>query len=483
MRDWLRTFTLLFWRNWITMLGASVTTAAAFLFVGFIILGVLGIANTPYIGIITFMVLPGVFLLGLVIIPLGVWWEYRKRVKRAAHGEVEPPPRYPRIDLNNPRIRKGFFIILFLTGVNMFIISGATYEGVHYMESTEFCGMVCHSVMEPEHTAYMNSPHASVDCVECHIGPGAPWFVRSKLSGTRQVFAVMLNTYEKPIKTPVANLRPSRDTCEQCHWPEKFTGDRVRVKTNYAEDETNTPMKTVMILHIGGGASRSHGIHSWHIDPSKETRYWTQDEKLQEIGIVRVNNDDGTTQTYVADGLETDVEQIPEDEWHVMDCIDCHNRPTHVYHLPGPALDLAMSEGDIDPTLPYIKKVGLEALTGIENEEGDLDRMESHIRDFYETEYPDVYAAEKEKIDAAIAEIKAIYGRNVFPKMEVTWATYPNNIGHPNDQSDFQGCFRCHDDMHSSDEGDMISGDCTICHSVLAMQEEEPAILDELGIE
>ena len=133
-----------------------------------------------------------------------------------------------------------------------------------YMDSVTFCGQTCHTVMQPEYTAYQNSPHSHVECVKCHIGPGASWFVKSKLSGVGQVFAVTFNTYPKPIPTPVHNLRPARETCETCHWPQKYGEDRVQVINKFADDETNTITKTVLLMKIGGG-NHGIGIHGTHL--------------------------------------------------------------------------------------------------------------------------------------------------------------------------------------------------------------------------
>ena len=120
---------------------------------------------------------------------------------------------YPKIDLRSPYLRRALLLVGLLTFVNFAIMGAASYKGVEYMDSAQFCGQTCHTVMSPEFTAYVNSPHSRVACVECHIGPGAPWFVKAKISGVRQVFAVTLKTYSRPIPSPVHELRPARDTC------------------------------------------------------------------------------------------------------------------------------------------------------------------------------------------------------------------------------------------------------------------------------
>ena len=121
------------------------------------------------------------------------------------------------------RLRRNVFLIVLLTSVNFAVFSMFLYRAYHYMESTQCCGQFCHTVMAPEHTAYENSPHSRVACVECHIGSGADWFVNSKISGARQLIAVATATDPTPIQTPVHGLRPARDTCEECHRPGDYS--------------------------------------------------------------------------------------------------------------------------------------------------------------------------------------------------------------------------------------------------------------------
>lgn len=472
--SWLAAYRNLFSLNWITLFGASLTTISALAIVIIVGLSVLNVFDAVYAGIVTFMVLPGFFVAGLIAVPVGAWVAKHQR-DRAEHGE--PVPVFV-IDLRQARTRRTLGVVAFLSVANIAIISTVSYKGVKFSESVEFCGQVCHEVMEPEYTAYLHSPHSKVTCAECHIGPGAPWFVRSKLSGVRQVFAVLFDTHQRPIPTPVHGLRPSRETCEECHWPEKFTGDRVVVKHKFAEDEENTQFSTVLAMHIGGGNAAHDGIHSWHIDPDKVTRYLPVTEDLQEISLVRVEEAGGTVTNYVADDFEGDPAAVPDSELRVMDCIDCHNRPTHIYHLPGEAMDIAMSRGQIDRELPYIKMVGVQALEAAEEQDDPDAFIASHIRAFYEENHADALAERADALAAAIEEITAIFRRNVFPAMKVTWGTYPNHLGH----TTWDGCFRCHDDAHTSPEGATISQDCSLCHQVLAWDEENPDILSQLGL-
>jgi hypothetical protein len=289
----------------------------------------------------------------------------------------------------------------------------------------------------------------------------------------------MFNTYERPIPTPVENLRPSRETCEQCHWPERFAGDRVRVIKKYGDDEANTPQYSVLLMHIGGGSGRQGGIHSWHIDPRRKTTYVSLDAKRQEIGAVRVQEPDGTVTEYYAGGKKPTPEQLANSETREMDCIDCHNRPTHVFRMPDEAMDEALAAGRIDASLPSIKKAGKEALEAAKGEVGDLDTIAKTLESHFKQAYGDTFAEHAGGVDTAVREVQALYSRNVFPQMGVTWGSYINNLGH----TQFPGCFRCHDGSHTSEDGKVIRDDCTMCHNVLAMDDPTPQVLQDLGVQ
>jgi hypothetical protein len=447
-------------RNVLSVAGAALATIGAVTFLVVFVADLFGYHSNPYIGIVFFLVLPGVFLFGLLLVPIGIWLERRRR--RAGR----PPSQlhWPRIDLNIPRQRGIAVAILALTGVNVVIISLATYRGVEYMDSVEFCGQVCHEVMQPEFAAYQDGPHARVTCVECHIGSGAPWFVRSKLSGTRQVFAVLFNSHERPIPSPVANLRPARDTCEQCHWPEKFHGDTVEVIREYADDEQNTESTTTLQIHVGGGSERlgmATGIH-WHMSVANQIEYITTDAKRQVIPYVRLRDRDGRVKEYLAEGVTSD--QLARGERRTMDCMDCHNRPSHPFALSAErAVDEAMARGEISPKLPFARRETVAALKGdYVDQEAAADAIAKRLRDFYREGYLSVYNDQRQVVERAIGATETLYRRNVFPSMQVTWGTYPNNIGHVA----FPGCFRCHDENHKASDGSVIRQDCELCHAM-----------------
>lgn len=463
----MRSFFVALTRNWLSLIGAAIVTASAVLIVTLFILNLLGLEGGPYLGILAFLILPTIFIVGLLLIPIGIW---RQRRREARAGTVDRDT-FPVLDFNESRTRNRALIFTALTIVNAVILAAATYKGVETMESTEFCGQACHSVMQPEFTAYQRSPHANVGCVDCHIGPGADWFVKSKLSGAWQVVSVNLDLYPRPIPTPVHNLRPARETCEQCHWPTKFVGDRLRVIDGFSEDEANTHVKTVLLMKVGGqrGAA-SHGIH-WHVDPGVQIRYLS-DESREKIYDVEMKTPDGKLTRYAGP------EKAPAGSvWRVMDCVDCHNRPSHTFRAPDQEVDAALLAGRIPVDLPYVRREAVRLLQGkYPSHDAAEKAIAEGLQAFYAKEYPQVAAPRAEAIRSTAAVLGEIYSANVFPSMKIDWGTYPNHIGHER----APGCFRCHDDQHAAEGGRTISQDCSACHGLLAMQEENPEILSSL---
>jgi hypothetical protein len=404
--------------------------------------------------------------------PVGAWLERRKERKAAELGE--PAPAMPVVDLNAPRTRRIVLLVGAATVANVVILAMASYKAVQVMDRPAFCGS-CHSVMDPEFTAYRRSPHARVACVECHIGSGASWFVKSKLSGTRQLLAVALDQYPRPIPVPVHNLRPARDTCEECHWPSKVIGDRLKIITRHDDDEQSTDKKTALLLRVGGGdAKRARGIH-WHVAPGVEVRYLA-DAKRTKISTVELRLSDGTSRTYrTTDGPSG---AGPDPSWRVMDCIDCHNRPTHVYRSPEDEIDQAIEEGRIDRTLPFARRETLAALKAARgtHAEGEASIRKVLLESYEKLDGPG-FPGRRAAVEASAAEVARLYAYDVWPSMKITWGTYPTFLGH--DAS--PGCWRCHDDSHADASGRTIPQDCDLCHSILAQDEKDPKVLKDLG--
>jgi hypothetical protein len=442
-------------RHPVALAGVAVASAMAALFIVLLLLDSFGYLRNPYFGLLLFVAVPLAFVLSLLLIPLGVRLEARRR--RVSPGA--PPADWPVIDLRIASQRTLVALFGILTIVNLVLLSMASYGAVHYMETAEFCGQVCHTTMEPQYAAHQSGPHARVACVACHVGPGVEALVESKLAGTRQLWQVATRNVPTPIPSPVRALRPARDTCEQCHWPEKFHGDEVRAIREYAEDEQNTETVTTLTMYVGGGSAAlgvGTGIH-WHMNLDNEIEYITTDPKREVIPYVRLRDRTGTVREYVVEG--TTPEQLAAGERRRMDCLDCHNRPAHTFSpTPERAVNEAMAQNRIPRELPFIRREAAAAVTpAYPDREAALRAIADRLRAHYRT-YPSV---EARLLERAIAGTQDVWARNVFPAMNVTWGTYPNQIGHV----DAPGCFRCHDDEHKSKDGRLIRQDCEICHS------------------
>jgi nitrate/TMAO reductase-like tetraheme cytochrome c subunit len=452
-------------RNPISLIGLVLAVVAFgnFLFLFFIDLT--SDHPSPYVGILAYMIAPAFLVAGLALVPLGAWYDRRKR-RLHPEGGI----RYLHLDFNDPSQRGALtFVFTFLVAFIGLSVVGS-YKAYEFTDSVQFCGQLCHTVMAPEYTAYQLSPHARVACVDCHVGAGATWYVKSKLSGARQVFATALKTYPRPIPTPVHNLRPAAQTCEQCHWPKKFYGAQLKVFTHYASDEKNTPRQIRMLINVGGGdpaIGAVNGIH-WHMNIANEITYVAMDEQHQTIPYIHVKDPQGRETDYFAKDSSLTKEQIAKAEKHRMDCVDCHNRPTHIYVPPDLSVDNSLLAKRLDVSLPFLKQQAVAALiTNYDTTDAAMKGIAKSIESFYETKYPLVAHGKELEIRAAVDELQKIYRNTIFPEMKVNWQTHPNNIGHYY----FNGCFRCHDGQHVSADGKAVSKDCQTCHSVLSQQE------------
>jgi NapC/NirT cytochrome c family, N-terminal region len=426
-----------------------------------VFLSLSGVQN-PYLGILAYLIFPLVALFALLLIPLGMLRERRRR------RTFEPSiPRYPRLDLNVSGGKQALAIIAVSFVLFVCASATATYKAYHFTDTVTFCGPTCHTVMKPEYTAYQDSPHARVRCVDCHVGPGAAWYVRSKLSGVYQVYAVLFHKYPRPITTPIKDLRPVRQACEQCHWPQKFYGAQLKIFTHFAYDENNTPTQIQMLIKTGGGGAklgRAAGIH-WHMNIANQVWFRVTDRQHQDIPWVRVRAADGRITTYTERGAKLDAKQLATTPIHLMDCVTCHDRPAHRFRPPDAAVDDAFVAEKLDPSLPYLKKEAVAALTKpYPSTEAAIEGIATMLNDFYQAKYPQVYADKQMQLQQAIATVQLIYRNNMFPYMKADWRIHPDNIGHLY----YKGCFRCHDGKHVSPEGRIISEDCNICHVILS---------------
>lgn len=440
-------------RNWLTYAGAVVGVGSFFAFLLLFAIDVFARISNPYLGILAYVVAPSFLFLGLGMVLLGAWWQ-RRSEKRSG---VADGPGLLHVDLSRPADRKK--LRWFVAGSVIFLLCTAigSYQTYHVSESVQFCGQACHGPMKPEFTAYQFSPHARVACVECHVGHGADAFVKAKLNGVHQLVGVMTGKYNRPIKTPIHNLRPARETCEQCHWPQKFSGNIDRTYKSFLTDETNTPYAIRLSLNVGG-ADAAHGpvggIH-WHVSQDNKIEYIATDDRRQVIPWVRVTDPKGVVTEYRTPKFTNDISGF---EVRRMDCMDCHNRPAHQYRAPNDSVNFALSIGKIDPALPFVKSNALAVLVPkYATEDEALQKIAANLR----TAYPGTPEVEK-----LVTEVQNIYQQNFFPEMKADWRAYPVNIGH----KDWPGCFRCHDDRHVALETKkkIPASGCQSCHTILS---------------
>ncbi len=435
-----------------------------------------GFVQNPYFSFLIYMIMGPLFCLGIILVFIGLFFRPGKEeigiyAYEYLREQFNKPGRYS-------RIRKLLYLTTFITIFTLFVVAIASYAGFRYTESVGFCAQFCHSVMKPEYVTYQNSPHSRVPCVECHIGESAEWFTKSKFSGIKQLFAVAFHSYSKPIPTPIGGLRPERATCEKCHRPEKFHGDKLYVKDKFLPDEYNTHVQTALLMKVGAAGysgREAHGIH-WHVSENHQVFYKPADRSREEITQVALVAPDNRRTVFLKNDEQgpawSGQERVQPDlkGFILMDCIDCHNRPTHIYLTPDEALDQKLVTGAIPRQLPYIKKKGLEVITAeYPTTDIALRQIARDLRDWYKENYPDLVEMNQELLDDAVRAVQQAYAENVFPSMNIGWGTYKDFIGH----QDGTGCFRCHGGLHESRTGAIITEDCDACHIILA--EDQPA--------
>jgi len=442
-----------YFRNWLSLAGAIIALGSLFAFLLLFAIDLFAHHGNPYMGILAYVVAPGFLFLGMILMGTGVWIQRRHARKP---GESRPS-HVLTIDLSRTRDKR--VLAAFITGGVVFLLltaigSNRTY---HYTESVQFCGQTCHTPMKPEFTAYQHSPHARIECTACHVGPGASAFVKAKINGVHQLVGVITGNYHRPIKTPIRNLRPAQEICEECHWSQKYVGNLERTYTHFLADETNTQFTVRLLLKVGGG-DPNHGpvggIH-WHMNLANKIEYIATDEQRQVIPWVRFTGANGVVKEYRAANFKDDPSRHTI---RTMDCMDCHNRPAHHFRSPNASVDLAMAAGRIDPALPLVKSNVVAALIQPYSTEAQAaQKIAGSLRSKY---------ANAPQLTSLIAEAQRIYENNFFPEMKADWRAYPDNMNH----KDGAGCFRCHDGQHKTSDGKtkIQASDCNSCHIILA---------------
>ena len=415
----------------------------------------------PYADLVIWLILPALVLLGLVLIIVGI-----RREKRKERAGAPAEHRFPVIDLNDPNRRKT--AVLLLTGFLLLslLYAFAGYKTYEFTESDTFCARLCHIVHTAEDSSHSYSVHAEIACVDCHVGPGAKYFLLYKLKGTRQLFDLLTGRYPRPIPTPVVDLRPSQDVCENCHGPKYQVNQFLQSRTYFLSDKKNTQKTINLLLKMGKAdvtTERPPKMH-WHYSTTAEIVYAAADNARTKIPWIRVKRLDGKVRVYRVVGAELSDSDAANVGTRRMDCVDCHNRPGHPFNPPSIILNALLATNLVDPGLPEMKSVAVKALEAeYSSKSAAYSGIARAIREFYQKIYPDVASSQQAAIDRSIGELQRAFDRNYDPHMKVSWKNFPNNQGHRFSP----GCFRCHDGKHRTDDGIVLSRDCSLCHLLI----------------
>lgn len=461
--------------NRISKVGGYMATFGTISGLVYLVMTVLYGAENAYAGIIFLSVVPPTFFGGLFLVPLGLYLEFKRRCRLDPSLGGKSLGTILQTLSGESDVRNRIITFVVFSGINIALTMIIFIASLEYLDSASFCGELCHTVMRPEFTAYERSPHARVRCVQCHIGPGASWFVKSKIAGLRQVYAVMAKTYHRPIPTPIEELRPARDTCEQCHWPQKFHQDKLKIITHYRNDRNNTKYYTALLLKVGGPeaeGAKPTGIH-WHVSAGNRVMYASEKGERRDIPWVRFERDGQSPIEYRFTGSNLSATETAALPRRTMDCVDCHNRPTHIYRTANTELETMFARFPELQNVPYLKKAASQIMerhfSDDEIEDGAVRKSIVAWYAAHPEEKPD-----PELLKLASDKVQEIYRQNIWPNMNIGWDTYPNHIGH----TVSPGCLRCHGNNHITADGKAVRADCRLCHTILALEEENPPLFD-----
>lgn len=446
--------------NWITYLGVFLAISVLIIELFLFSIDFFSPNHSTYLGMFTYLLLPPFLILGLILIPYGAHWK-RKMVEG---GKAQAKVQTIFIDPSLPTHRNALFVFSIGTLLFLTMTGIGSYKAFHFTESVNFCGKTCHVIMKPEYTLYLQSPHARVKCVECHIGPGADWYLKYKLEGARQVVQAVTNKYNRPIETPIHNLRPAVETCEHCHWPGKhFSSFELRKKYFPTEESSDKEWLIRMLIKVGGDESHGAGVHA-HMYNNNDIYYAAEDEKRLKITWIKSIGKDGKPVVFTTPDSKFKDTPPTEEQIRKMDCMDCHNRPSHDYRAPFELINEALLTRQIDRDIPNIKAKSMAVLSGkYDTEAQAIKAIPVALDEYYKTKYAEYYQGHQRQIASAARALVEIYKRNFFPEMNSRWDVYPEHIGHLTSP----GCFRCHDGEHKTPDGQAISRDCKICHTII----------------
>lgn len=454
--------------NWMSLTGFALAIVSITGSIFFVLIGLVTGGDSGYGGLV-FLLPAGSAVLSFVLIVAG-WLRERRRHKHGRHSSflersVFDPSAALR-DIGPLAIATGIAVGTF----GLLWAAAASVAMVEFTESNMFCGEVCHQVMRPEATVYVQSPHAKIACVDCHVGPGGDSYIRSKVSGLRQVYAFTTGEIQRPIPTPIRHRRPSHDMCESCHTADRFNGYKALSRAYFLNGQESRPLKLRMLVDVGGPHSlkQGSGIH-YHMMFERKVEYIARDRELQDIPWVRVTQPDGHVEVFANEDeplTEAERESLPV---RPMECVDCHSRPAHVFPSAVDSVNAALETGVLPSGIPYIKEAAVRSLDGgYDSLDGAMQGIEENLFDFYEEEHPDEIDGDgKNALKTSVSALRDIYRRTIFPSMKADWAAHPNNAGH----RDTPGCFRCHNEEMVSEEGNAIFTDCNRCHQILAQGE------------
>ncbi len=468
-RNWLGWIPRL-WANWLTLLGSVIASVAGLAIALFLLLDLVAPGKNAYTESFLILGLPMLFIFGLLLIPIGLWMDRRRR-------PLQPSPIEAAFQtaLHDHVTRNRILFVAVATLVNVVLVGYAAESSIHYMDSPKFCGTACHSVMQPQWDAYRRSPHAKVDCVECHIGSSS--YIKAKLNGVGQMWKLTTHTYHTPITMPVGKLLSSKQTCERCH-SSVYVGNRLELYSHFAADQKNTQTVNALMLHIGGpnpGTGKYEGAH-WHTNPDVEIRYEYLDEEREKIGKIDVYEKHALVASFVPPGSTG--KALGE---RTMDCVDCHNRPTHVFDgSPKAAIDRALATGLLSVKVPFVAQMGAELLArSTVPRQGTEAFFRRELTESYHRAHPEI-AVTGVDLDASAKGLANLYLLNVYPAMKLGWGTYRSNLSHQGDGN--VGCFRCHDGTHVAKASDgtnkTLGQACDSCHEPIATG-SAPAKLDD----
>lgn len=449
------------YRNGISYIGTSIVAVGALVFLVLTAYHTVGggALTQPYGDLVIFFVPPVFVFAGVAVILLGMYvqwirWRMHKPLSFA---------RYPKWDLNVAAERKALLGVAIGAAVISLPALYGSGQAYVYTDAVPFCGAVCHS-MSPEYVTYQRSPHARVTCAQCHVGPGPLGYLASKVRGVTELVETVDGDFPRPIPLPVNVLRPIRGNCEECHWPTHLTGSREAHFVHFLSDEQNTRWEIDMLIQVGGGSPSEGprtGAH-WHV--TSKVEYIAGDPDQKTIPWVRsVDFKTGAAKVYSAqEGQPSAVP--PAGEIRTMDCVDCHNRPSHKFQAPDRSVDIAIADHQMDASLPFLKQQSVLALTASYANSDEARRgIAASLRGYYQKNYPRIASSQRPAIDAAVTQLQTVYERSFFPEMKIRWDTYAPHDNHLNSA----GCFRCHDGQHKSADGAAIRSDCDLCHRIV----------------